>query len=159
RLLATVAVSGRPILQSLAFQAAELGAGGRVPLASLRTARLVRLIGQSFEDQIETYHDRIRETVVAHLPPEQLRWHHQRLALILPSAGPIDPEILAGHHRGAGERARASAYYARGADQAAAALAFDHAARLYRIAIELDDGADERARPLRRKLADALADA
>jgi serine/threonine protein kinase len=159
RLLATVAVSGRPIHQALAFQAAELGTGGRVPLAALRTARLIRLIGQNREDQIETYHDRIRETVVAHLPPDRLRWHHQRLALILSSAGPIDPEVLAGHYRGAGEPGRASEYYARGADQAAAALAFDHAARLYRTAIELYEGPDEQARPLRRKLADALANA
>ena len=64
RLLGTVAVSGRPIRQALAFQAAELGAGGRVALASLRTARLIRLIGQAHEDEIEIYHDRIRETVV-----------------------------------------------------------------------------------------------
>ncbi len=68
RLLGAVAVSGRPIYQSLAFQAAELGAGGRVALASLRTARLIRLIGQAQQDEIEIYHDRIRETVVAHLP-------------------------------------------------------------------------------------------
>ncbi len=159
RLLGTVTVSGRPIHQSLAFQAAELGAGGRVPLASLRSARLIRLTGRSHEDEVETYHDRIRETVVAHLPPDLLRWHHRRLALVLSSAGPVNPEILAGHYRGVGELARASEYYALGADQAAAALAFDHAARLYRTAIELDQGPNEQALPLRRKLADALANA
>jgi hypothetical protein len=159
RLLGTVAVSGRPVVQSLAFQAAELGAGGRVPLASLRTARLIRLIGQTREDQVEIYHDRIRETVVAHLPPDRLRWHHERLALVLSTAGPVDPEVLAGHYRGAGDLARASEYSTRAADQAAAALAFDHAARWYRTAIELDQGPREAALPLRRKLADALANA
>ena len=159
RLLGTVAVSGRPIRQALAFQAAELDAGGRVALASLRTARLIRLIGQAQQDEIEIYHDRIRETVVAHLPPDRLRWHHERLAAVLSAAGPVDPELLAGHYRGAGDAARAGEYYGRGADQAAAALAFDHAARLYRTALELHPGPAEQARPLRKRLADALANA
>ena len=47
RLLGLVAVSGRPIRQSLAFQASELGAGARVALASLRSARLIRCLGQA----------------------------------------------------------------------------------------------------------------
>ncbi len=107
RLLGVVAVSGRPIRQALAFQASELGAGGRVALASLRTARLIRCIGQTQHDDIEIYHDRIRETVVAHLPPDRLKWHHERLALVLSTSGPVDPEVLAGHYRGAGEIVRA----------------------------------------------------
>ena len=109
-------------------------------LASLRSARLIRCIGQTQQDEIETYHDRIRETVVAHLSPDALRWHHERLALVLATAGPVDPEVLAGHLRGAGDFARACEYYSRGADQASAALAFDHAARLYRVALELYQG-------------------
>jgi serine/threonine protein kinase len=158
-LLGAVAVSGRPIRQALAFQAAELGAGGRVALASLRSARLIRLVGPTHEDEIETYHDRIRETVVAHLPPDRLRRQHERLVQALSSAGPVDPEILAGHYRGAGDLAQASEYYARGADQAAAALAFDHAASLYRTALELYSGPAEQATSLRGKLGGALANA
>ena len=128
-------------------------------LASLRTARLIRLIGQVQQDEIEIYHDRIRETVVAHLPADRLRRQHERLAILLPAAGQVDPEVLAGHYRGAGDVARASEYYARGADQAAAALAFDHAARLYRTALALDPGPAEQADRLQRKLGDALANA
>ena len=144
RLLGVVAVSGRPIRQALAFQASDLGGGGRVALASLRTARLIRCIGQAQHDDVEIYHDRIRETVVAHLRPDLLRWHHERLALVLSGSGPVDPEVLAGHYRGAGDLVRACEYYARGADQAAATLAFDHAARLYRIALELHPGPEDR---------------
>ncbi len=96
---------------------------------------------------------------MAHLPPDRLRWHHERLAAVLSAAGPVDPEVLAGHYRGAGDAARAGEYYGRGADQAAAALAFDHAARLYRTAMELHSGPADQARPLRKRLADALANA
>jgi eukaryotic-like serine/threonine-protein kinase len=159
RLLGVVAVSGRPIRQALAFQASELGVGSRVALASLRSARLIRCIGQTQQDEIETYHDRIRETVVAHLSADVLRWHHERLALVLTTAGPVDPEVLAGHLRGAGDFVRACEYYTRGADQASLALAFDHAARLYRVALELYHGSDAQARLLWKKLGDALANA
>jgi serine/threonine protein kinase len=159
RLLGVVAVSGRPIRPALAFQASELGAGGRVALASLRTARLIRCIGQTQHDDIEIYHDRIRETVVAHLAPDLLKWHHERLALVLSTSGPVDPEVLAGHYRGAGDLARACDYYSRGADQAAAALAFDRAARLYRIALELHPGPAAQVRILWNRLGDALTNA
>lgn len=159
RLLSTVAVSGRPIPQATAFQAAELDAGARVALASLRTARLIRPIGQVDHEEIEIYHDRIRETVVAHLPPDRLRWYHQRLAQAIAASGSVDPELLAGHYRGAGDLAKAGEYYARGAEQAAATLAFDHAARLYRTALTLHEGPAEVARELWRKLGDALANA
>jgi len=159
RLLGVVAVSGRPIRQALAFQATELGPGGRVALASLRSARLIRCIGQTQHDDVETYHDRIRETVTAHLPQGVVRWHHERLALVLATSGPVDPEILAGHYRGAGDTVRACEYYSRGADQAAAALAFDHAARLYRTALDLHQGSTGQAGLLWRRLGDALANA
>jgi len=160
RLLGTVAVSGRPIRQALAFQATELGAGGRVALASLRSARLIRCAGLTQQDEIEIYHDRIRETVVAHLTPDQLQWHHQRLAVLLAFSEQPDPEVLAEHYRGAGDIRRACEFYARGADQAAAALAFDHAARLYRIALEIHHHeADIQARVLWKRLGDALANA
>ncbi|MHB1559000.1 MAG: serine/threonine-protein kinase [Isosphaeraceae bacterium] len=159
RLLGAVAVSGRPIAQATAFQATELDAGARVALASLRTARLIRLIGQADQEEIEIYHDRIRETIVAHLPPDRLRWHHERLAQAIGASGTVDPELLAGHYRGAGDLARAGEHYARGADQAAAALAFDHAARLYRTALDLHPRSPEATRALRRKLGDALANA
>jgi eukaryotic-like serine/threonine-protein kinase len=159
-LLGTVAVSGRPIRQALAFHATDLGAGGRVALASLRSARLIRCAGLTQQDEIEIYHDRIRETVVAHLTPDQLQWHHQRLAALLAVSNQPDPEVLADHYRGAGDFRRACEFYSRGADQAAAALAFDRAARLYRIALQIHQPeADIRTQVLWKRLGDALANA
>ncbi len=159
RLLGLVAVSGRPIRQSLAFGASELGAGARMALASLRSARLIRCLGQAPNEEVEIYHDRIRETVVAHLSSESVRRNHERLALALLNSGSVDPEILAAHYRGAGQTERAFEYYTLAADQAAAALAFDHAARLYRVALELHSGTAAQAGALWRKLGDALANA
>lgn len=157
RLLEIVCVSGRPIDQSLAFRAAELGTGGRAALGSLRSARLVRGSSSDEHERIEVYHDRIRETVLEHLPDESLRWYHERLSRLLEAEPQADPETLADHLRAAGETARASVFYARTADTAAHALAFDQAARLYRLALELHRGSDADRRAIARKLGDALA--
>ena len=104
RLLEVVAVAGRPIRESLAFRAAELGVGGRVALAKLRSERLVRGLGPAQLDQIETYHTRVRETFLTHLSPACRRSCHDRLARVLEVDGQIDPEVLAEHFLGAGDR-------------------------------------------------------
>jgi len=157
RLLEVVAVAGRPIHESLAFRAAELGAGGRVALATLRSARLIRGISPAQLDQIEIYHDRVRETVLTHLSRAARRWCHERLARALEVSGQADPEVLAGHFLGAGDRLRAGDFYDQAADKAASALAFDRAARLYRLAIELDCHPPATQRRLGKKLGDALS--
>ena len=157
RLLEVVSASGRPIHEVLAFRAAELGTRGRVALGSLRSARLIRAVGPARLEEIETYHDRIRETVLTHLSPESLRWHHERLAHVLESAGQADPDVLADHFLRAGDDSRACEYYIRAADKASTALAFDQAAQLYRRALERNRGSAADQRRLRRKLGDALA--
>src|SRR5271157_271264 len=147
----------RPIHESLAFRTAELGAGVRVALAALRSARLIRGIGPAQLDQIEIYHDRVRETVLTHLTPAARRWCHDRLAHVLEVSGQADPEVLADHFLGAGDRLRACDSYSQAADKAESSLAFDHAARLYRLAIELDCRPPAAQRRLGKKLGDALS--
>jgi hypothetical protein len=159
RLLEVVAVAGRPLAQDRACAAAGLGGEEQTALAALRAARLIRGVGPTDREQVETYHDRVRETVLARLDAAMLRGHHRRLAELLEVSTDADPEALAVHWDGAGEPVRAGGHYARAADQAAAALAFERAAKLYRRALELTPAEAARAGGLRARLGDALANA
>jgi hypothetical protein len=160
RLLGIIAVSGGPIGQRLAFQAAGLkGESEAAALGMLRASRLIRTTGPARRDAIEVYHDRIRETIVSHLPAHLLQDGHLRLAEALEATPGADPEALALQFQGAARFDKAGQYFVRAADRAAESLAFDHAARLYRRALERGGpAADERA-VLNRKLGDALANA
>ena len=159
RLLELVAVAGRPIRQGSAYRAADLMGRERSAASALRAGRFVRSTGQGLEDALESFHDSIRETVVRRLDPEALAARHLQLARTLEADGAADPETLAVHWIGAGETERAGDYYAEAADRAAASLAFQRAADLYRLAATLRPMTEAEARPLRRKLAEALANA
>ncbi len=159
RLLEIVAVSGRPLGWMEARRAADLGADGRAALAILRSGKLVRGTGLAEQDEVETYHDRIRESIIANLDPETLVHHHHRLATTLDETGRADPEVLAVHYLGARDFAGASRYFAVAADRASETMAFDQAAKLYRLSLQHGSDSAEDQGLLRVKLGDALANA
>lgn len=159
RLLEIVAVSDRPLPQGAAFRAAQLSGSDPDTLSLLRAGRFVRTSGQSESDGIQVFHDRIRETILAHLAKDTLRAHHISLASVLERTPGTDPETLAVHLDGAGEAERAGRYYQQAADRAAAALAFRHAARLYERALALRDVRGAERVVLERRWADSLANA
>ena len=159
RLLATIAVAGRPLDRAIARRAAELSDDDQPALAVLRAGHLVRAAGAEGEDHIEIYHDRIRETILARLTRSEREATHHRLALALETSTVLDPESLAVHYEAAGAPERAAAYAADAAAKAADALAFDRAARLYRVALELGTADEVAAQKLRVCLGDALANA
>jgi eukaryotic-like serine/threonine-protein kinase len=149
-----VAVSGRPLGQKEAYLAARLPAQDPRLLTTLRVARLIGGAG----DVIECYHDRVRETIVAHLDRVTLKDCHLRLAATLESCGG-DAESIAIHFEGAEDPDLASRYYTVAAESAAATLAFKHAAALYQRALDLSSLEGEERRRLLVKLADALGNA
>jgi serine/threonine protein kinase len=156
RLLEVVALAGRPIREADAYAAADLDTRDPGYVAVLRNARLIRGGG---DQTIETYHDRVRESVVQRIPTASLPRLHRRLAVTLEARGDVDPEWVAAHYRGAGEPFVAAVHYSEAADMAATALAFDRAAELYLRSIELGAADPAVAQSLRLKLADALANA
>jgi serine/threonine protein kinase len=159
RLLDVVAVSGVPIEVGVAYRAADLEAEGESVLAVLRAGHLVRTRSTLGRQEMEAYHDRIRNAVLAGLSAESLRECHLRLASALLATGAADPETLATHYLGAGDVETAAEYAAAAAAQAAKALAFDRAASLYRFALNLRVRAVPERAKLQVQLGDALANA
>ena len=157
RLLEIVAVAGRPVAQGVAIAAARRGADPRAAMALLRSGSLVRTRGVRDDDPVECFHDRIRESVFAHLDAAVRAAHHGRLAAALEERS-ADPEELAVHFHGAGHVDKGRRYAVAAADKAAAGLAFDRAAELYGLALECEPAPAERA-GLWTKRADALVHA
>ncbi len=154
RLLEAVAVAGQPVELGAAERAAGLGGREAIAaLAALRAGGLVRTRGPRTEAAIETFHDRLREVVLAALTPDAKGACHRRLAVALEGGERPDPEVLARHWESGGERLRAARYGEAAADRSARALAFAHAVSLYRWALELAGGGGAE---LRTKLADTL---
>lgn len=159
RLVETVAVAGSPIAETCAYRAA--GLPGRDPqlLSVLRNALLARSLTTQESDEIDTYHDRIRESVLARLEPEARRGYHRALARSLEEYGADDAEQLAFHYEFSGDLATAGRHYLKAADRAIQVVAFDKAAALYRKALDHGSWNSEETQELRVKLAGSLADA
>jgi hypothetical protein len=159
RLLDVVAVAGVPIEAGVAYRASNVEMEGESALAPLRAGHLVRTRTAPGRHEIEAYHDRIRDAVVAHLSAEGLKECHHRLASALLAGGRPDPEMLATHYLGAGDAESAAEFAASAAGQASRALAFDRAAALYQVAINLRQNTPLERAKLQVQLGDALANA
>jgi eukaryotic-like serine/threonine-protein kinase len=161
RLLDLAAVAGAPLRRDIA-ELAEAAEASELPrlIAVLQAENLIRVVGTGRDETLEAYHDRVRETVVRRLDPEDARALHGRLARALELSGSAELEALAVHFQAAGELAAALIYAVRAGDQAAQAFAFDHASRLFRTALALAPPSDAPTRrALEEKLGDALANA
>ncbi len=160
QLLELTVVSGAPLVQEVAAGAARIDFGELTRrVAVLRAGNLARTAGARRTDTIEPYHDRVREAVLIGLDAETEKVLHARLAVALEASHTADPEALAEHWRGAGDTEKAATYAVWAATQAGEALAFDRAAGLYQMALELRPRDGEEGASLRGRLGDALANA
>ena len=153
QLLEVIAVAGQPIACGAANAAVGLPRDSHAELAHLVVERCVRIRDTRGPRQVELYHDRVRDGVVASMPADRRQARHLALAHALEREDPTEPPLIATHFHQAGEQQAAARYSIIAGEQASAALAFDQAAQWYRLALESGG-----AQPgLRRKLADALA--
>lgn len=165
RLVSLVAVAGRPLLTSVALSCTGVRVKKQNLIVNLKLQQLLRKPATGSQDELETYHDRIRKSVIEALSAEELAAHHADLARELSRFVASHPEtltqyseVLAWHFESAGDRVQAVHYLERAGTHAFESVAFDHAVRLLEHALELSVDNAERRR-LRIQLGEALANA
>lgn len=186
QLLELIAVAGQPLVVAEAYQALDSGDKGQGLLVQLRSRNLIRMT--EMDDRatiVEPYHDRIRESIVAHLETRKCNRISLRLAeTILKISGMSAENVmahlvgsppfeeptglfqldrqqwrrvfeLAGFFGAAGEHGRALPYALIAAEQARRQNALEVAEQQYRIAL-LGSGTSTPA--LRFRILEGLGD-
>jgi hypothetical protein len=151
-----IAVAGRPLPIQTALAACGDDSIADDDVELLRSERLVQASFRQGSEMLEPSHDRVGETIVEQLPAAVLRGHHRAIARAIERAPGVDVEAMALHLLGSGDHERGAEYARRAGDQATSKLAFDHAAHMYRLALETVPRSADEARPLRVQLATAL---
>ena len=155
-LLEVISVSGQSLTVEEAARAAGHAANGLAILTHMRSEKLIRLIGSEGSPMVDTYHDKIRETVLNGLETNCRRRWHRSLADVIAvlSVGELTdqyltdiedcrtvelpamtrPYDLAYHYDAAGETRRACVFAVLAAEQAAAQFSHQAATEQYAIA-------------------------
>jgi eukaryotic-like serine/threonine-protein kinase len=159
QLLSMIVVAGRPerkhVINAALKRAEQTASAYRL----LESQNFVHSTGADENDRVETYHDRIRETVYRMLPDDERRALHRSLALAIETIDDdrADPDELLEHWRAADNRLKSAEYAQRAAQKAEAALAFARSAQLYQLASELSDATGTMRSLMIEKLATALS--
>jgi eukaryotic-like serine/threonine-protein kinase len=157
-LLKIVAVSNGPLEEEVLLEIAGTKGAGAVALYRLCRDHLLRKSMVRGQWSLESYHDRIRQIVLGLLNADGLRDLHGRIAEALRTRPSADAQALVEHYLGAGNRPAAAEYALIGGRNAAERLAFDRAADLFGLAVDLRErGAEDW--PLLKEQAQALANA
>ena len=158
-MLELVAIAGQPVRNAHWRDATGNVAVDPQSFALLRFEHLIRSTGSAPDDEVETYHDRIREAVAQRTAEPVRAGHHRRLAIAMEAQGDADSETIAVHFSRGGERVRAGSHFATAARAAEQKLAFDRAAGLYQQAIAHRAVDDADRGPLHAALGGALGNA
>ncbi len=141
RLLEVVAAAGHPLARNIAMRAANLQAADEV--AAVKMLRVESLIRLRDPDLLETFHDRVRETVASSLDESASRACHASIALAYEGMPEPPPDLMAFHSRMAGDVEREHIYAEAAGDAAMRALAFDAAADHYARVAQSDAARSE----------------
>ena len=144
-LLEMIAVAGQPIQFRELVHARDFAAVPQHAVNQLRSARLVRSTGTRLTDQIEAFHDRVRESIASHLSAPVSRDYHLRIANALEANGEAAPETVASHLNSAASP-RASHFYELAGQRAMQVLAFDRAEEYFKLAAHIAPTPTDRAR-------------
>lgn len=155
RLITMCAVGGTPMSPALLASAAGVD-GTEAALAALRAGRLISSHPGRDTEEIEPYHDRIRQAILARLSAGELASLHGAIARALEAAASPDAEALVEHWVAAGDTPRAARFAAIAAERAEDAFAFTRAARHYSLALKSSELEPEARRALLARLAAAL---
>ena len=169
-LLEVVAVSGQALSLEEASQTAGHSSPSMATITRMRNERLVRLIGPEDRPLLDTYHDRVRETVLGRMEEGTCKSIHRSLAEVIEkAAGGASAEHLASfeasatswnddlkaiprvydlayHYDAAGEKRKAWIYALMAAEQARRQSALEVAANNFAIARRNADETDNSVR-------------
>ncbi len=155
KLLTTMAVAGRPVSIWVLARAARIQGEADI-LVKLQAENLVRSRQGELAEEVETYHDRIRATIVGKLSKEQLSQTHHSLALAFEEAEIIDAPAMVEHWLGAGKSEPAVKYALLAAAESERIVTFHLAAHYYELVLRLAKLDDQKRRELQIKLAIVL---
>ena len=159
RLLQTIALVAVPIARRVALDAAGVKERRTESMSVLENGRFIRGDGPGPDECVECYHDRIREAVVDGMDEATRRATHVAIAQALEGAGSDDAELLTEHWLLGGRNIAAARQARIAVDQALEALAFDRAAAMLRLLLELDAPDETERRTLLERLGRALTHA
>jgi len=156
-LVELVCIAGAPIAREVAMSACRIdGVAFERAASSLRVASLARETRRGRDLALEPYHDRVRESVMRRLDPASQRQLHTRLAIALERTEHRDPQLLLRHFLLAGVPDRAVRYAEEAAQRSMEAHAFDQAADLWKVALDLVTRDPDEERTVRLRLGEAL---
>lgn len=132
-LMSVLAVAGQPVPRTVAFRAAGIVKGEKTQTElELMMERFTKSHGSEQKDQIDVYHDKVRESILANLADEQKVEFHWSLATAFEKHHELATHyVLAVHFEHGRDLEKAGKYYEEAGDEAMEQFAFASASEHY----------------------------
>lgn len=156
RILELICVNGQPTTTTLLTAASDLDeAEVKALVRSLRSQNLVQRAQQGSQSGVMAFHSRIRASVLGNVA--SIADAHRRLALALEVTGTASHETLALHWAGANDPDRTATHARAAAEDALAAVDFERAAGLFKMALDARSWSGDEAKRLWLEYAESLS--